>query len=88
MKQSEKDEKLKVLNERQLKLLSIMRESDDHAAKCMKLGLTFAKEYPEEYKAYEDARDEYNENEAKAAEIEATDVEDEEVHYELEQSVQ
>lgn len=75
MKQAEKDEQLKALNERQMKLMSIMRASDDHAAKCTKLGLTFAKEYPDEYTAYEAAREEYNINEAKIAEVESIEVE-------------
>lgn len=50
-------------------LMSIMRESDAHASKCIKLGLTFADEYPEEYKVYEDAREKYNSNEAEIAEL-------------------
>lgn len=47
---------------RQLELLAIMRGSDAHAAKCSKLGLAFRDEYPEEFAAYEAAREEYNAN--------------------------
>lgn len=67
------------LGERQFELLAVMKSSDDHAAKCMKLGLKFKTQYPDEYTAYEAAREEYNENEAKIAELEAAETEMEEV---------
>ena len=79
MKQTEKDEKLRALNERQMQLMATMCESDAHAAKCVKLGLTFATEYPGEAKAYEAAREEYNTNEAKIADLQATEVEPEDM---------
>lgn len=66
------------LSERQFELLAVMKSSDDHAAKCMKLGLKFKTQYPDEYTAYETARTEYNENEVKIAELEATEAETEE----------
>lgn len=69
MTQEERNEKLERLNEKQMALMSVMRESDAHASKCIKLGLTFSKEYPEEYKVYEDAREKYNSNEAEIAEL-------------------
>lgn len=69
MTQEERNEKLERLNEKQMALMSVMRESDAHASKCIKLGLEFAKEYPEEYKVYEDAREKYNSNEAEIAEL-------------------
>ena len=70
---------LQQLEERQLELLSVMSESDAHAAKCAKLGKKFATAYPEDYAAYTAANDEYNANEAKIAEaklaIEAEEIE-------------
>ena len=69
MTQEERNERLERLNEQQMSLMSIMRESDAHASKCIKLGLTFADEYPDEYKTYEDAREKYNANEAEIAEL-------------------
>ena len=52
---------------RQNELLTIMGNSDAHAAKCTKLGLNFAETYPEDYAVYTDARAEYNENEHRLA---------------------
>jgi hypothetical protein len=70
---------LQQLEERQLELLSVMSESDAHAAKCAKLGKKFATAYPEDYAAYIAANEEYNANEAKIAEaklaIEAEEIE-------------
>lgn len=59
------------LKERQTALLAEMGQSDDHAAKCAKLGLVFKDEYPDDYAAYTAARDEYNVNEPKLAELQA-----------------
>jgi hypothetical protein len=78
MTQTEKEESLQKLSERQFELLAVMKSSDDHAAKCMKLGLKFKTQYPDEYTAYEAARTEYNENEVKIAELEAAEAESEE----------
>lgn len=75
MKQQEKNELLRQLNERQLQLAAIMSESDAHASKCIKLGLNFSETYPEDYAAYTAAREEYNQNEERIAELEATEVE-------------
>ena len=75
MKQEEKSELLRQLNERQLQLASIMSQSDAHASKCIKLGLNFAEEYPEDYSAYTSARKEYNNNETEIARIDAEEVE-------------
>lgn len=69
MTEEERNERLERLNEQQMALMSVMRESDAHASKCIKLGLTFSAEYPDEYKAYEDAREKYNANEAEIAEL-------------------
>ena len=60
---------------------AIMAESDAYAAKCMKMGLTFREEYPEEYTAYEAAREEYNTLEAEANIIATTEVENNEMRW-------
>ena len=57
MKRDERDELLRQANEQQLNLLSVMAKSDAHASKCAKLNLTFAEEYPDEYKEYCNARE-------------------------------
>ena len=62
-------------------LQAIMAESDAYAAKCMKMGLTFREEYPEEYTAYEAAREEYNTLEAEANIIATTEVENNEMRW-------
>ena len=59
------------LKERQTALLAEMGQSDDHAAKCAKLGLVFKDEYPDDYAAYTAAREEYNANEPELAELQA-----------------
>lgn len=62
-------EQINVLESRQLELLAIMSSSDAHAAKCIKLGLSFQEEYPEEFAAYKAAREEYNSNEGELLNI-------------------
>lgn len=79
MTRQEKDNALQRMAERKMALLATMVESDAHAAKCMKIGLTFREEYPEEYTAYEAAREEYNTLEAEANIIATTEVEDDEM---------
>ena len=54
---------LENLQKRQLELLAIMTKSDAHSAKCSKLGISFKKEYPEEFDDYQKANLEYNKNE-------------------------
>ena len=78
MKRQERDELLRKANEQQLNLLSVMEKSDAHASKCAKLGLTFADEYPEEYAEYCSARERYNANQERIAELESACIEEEE----------
>lgn len=75
MTQQEKQTKQQELNERLLKLQSVMTESDAHAVKCYKLGLEFAQEYPTEYESYKSAREEYNQVEADLANLANVEVE-------------
>ena len=64
------------LSEAQMSLMVVMRASDALASKCIKLGLNFQNEYPSEYDAYEKARESYNANEIRIAELENMQVED------------
>ena len=78
MKRQERDELLRKANEQQLNLLSVMAKSDAHASKCAKLGLTFSEEYKEEYAEYCSAREKYNANQERIAELESACIEEEE----------
>ena len=69
---------LRKVNEQQLNLLSVMAKSDAHASKCTKLGLVFADEYPYEYEEYYSAREQYNTNQERIAELESARIEEEE----------
>lgn len=84
MKREERDEMLRQANEQQLELLSVMAKSDAHASKCAKLNLTFAEEYPEEYAEYCSARERYNDNQDRIAELESACIEEEHVTFENE----
>ena len=78
MKREERDDLLRQANEQQLNLLSVMAKSDAHASKCAKLGLVFADEYPEEFQEYCSAREQYNANQERIAELEAACIEEDE----------
>lgn len=78
MTREEKQSALQRIAERKIALQATMAESDAHAAKCMKMGLVFKDEYPEEFKEYEAARNEYNALEAETDIIATTEVEDDE----------
>ena len=54
-----------------------MAKSDAHASKCAKLNLTFSEEYPEEYAEYCSAREKYNANQERIAELESACIEEE-----------
>ena len=56
-------ENINALERRQLELRATMQKSDEHALKCAKSGLDFRETYPDDWTAYEAARQEYNENE-------------------------
>lgn len=62
-------EKISALESRQLKLRAIMADSDAHASRCQKLGLSFAENYPDELDAYRKANDEFNVHETELAEL-------------------
>ena len=84
MKRQERDELLRQANEQQLNLLSVMAKSDAHASKCAKLGWVFANEYQEEYAEYCSARERYNANQERIAELENVEIDEERVTFENE----
>lgn len=60
-------QRINKLESRQLALRAIMASTDEHAAKCTKLGTSFRETYPEDFMLYEAANKEYNKNEAQLA---------------------
>lgn len=78
MTQFEKDEQVRLLNERMFALAHTMSESDAHASKCAKLGASFKNMYPNEYKEYTQAREDYNQLEKDLAALKSVEVEEEE----------
>lgn len=78
MKRDEINAELMLLKEDQLRQSAIVSASDAHACKCGKLGLVFREAYPDEYNEYVTALDKFHANEARIAELEAMEPEDEE----------
>ena len=74
---TEKEEKMARIQEQLLELASIMSKSDAHASKCVKLGLSYKDTYPNEYKEYTQAREDYNQLEKDLAALENVEVEEE-----------
>ena len=85
MTRQEQQEAITRLTGEQMSLRAIMAESDAHAAKCIKLGKTFKKEYPEEYEQYETARERYNAIDGELAALEAAEIDVEEMPEMMEQ---
>ena len=79
MTRIEKEEKKTHIQEQLLELASIMCKSDAHASKCVKLGLSYKDNYPNEYNEYIKAREDYNQLEKDLAALESVEVEEEEV---------
>ena len=79
MTRTEKEERKARIQERLLELASIMSKSDAHASKCAKLGASFKNMYPNEYKEYTQAREDYNTLEKELVTLESVEVEEEEV---------
>ena len=77
MTRAEKEERMARIQERLLELASIMSKSDAHASKCVKLGLSYKDNYPNEYKEYTQAREDYNQLEKDLAALESVEVEEE-----------
>lgn len=62
-------QQIDALEARQTELTRIMSSSDAHAAKCAKLGLSFAETYPDDLAIYREANAEYNQNEVELADL-------------------
>ena len=77
MTRTEKEERMARIQERLLELASIMSKSDAHASKCVKLGLSYKDNYPNEYDEYTQARENYNSLENEIITLESVEVEEE-----------
>ena len=77
MTRAEKEERKARIQEQLLELASIMSKSDAHASKCIKLGISYKDNYPNEYKEYIKAREDYNQLEKDLATLESVEVEEE-----------
>ena len=77
MTREEKEERMARVQERLLELASVMSKSDAHASKCIKLGLSFKDNYPNEYDEYTQAREDYNQLEKEWVALESVEVEEE-----------
>ena len=75
MTRIEKEERIARIQERLLELASVMSKSDAHASKCIKLGLSYKDNYPNEYKEYIKAREDYNQLEKDLFALENVEVE-------------
>ena len=76
MTREEKEERMARIKERLLELASIMSKSDAHASKCVKLGLSYKDNYPNEYDEYTQAREDYNQYEKDLVTLESVEVEE------------
>ena len=77
MTRIEKEERIARIQERLLELASIMSKSDAHASKCVKLGLSYKDNYPNEYDEYTQAREDYNQLEKELVALDSVEVEEE-----------
>ena len=77
MTRAEKEEIKARIQEQLLELASMMSKSDAHASKCVKLGLSYKDNYPNEYNEYIKAREDYNQLEKDLAALESAEVEEE-----------
>ena len=76
MTREEKEERMARIQERMLELASVMSKSDAHASKCVKLGLSYKDNYPNEYKEYIKAREDYNSLENEIITLDSVEVEE------------
>ena len=77
MTREENEERMARIQERLFELASIMSKSDAHASKCTKLGISYIDNYPNEYKEYIKAREDYNQYEKDLVTLESVEVEEE-----------
>ena len=77
MTRTEKEKRVARIQERLLELASVMSKSDAHASKCVKLGLSYKDNYPNECDEYIKAREDYNQLEKDLVTLESVEVEEE-----------
>ena len=77
MTREEKEERIARIQERLFELASVMSKSDAHASKCVKLGLSYKDNYPNEYNEYTQAREDYNQLEKELVALDSVEVEEE-----------
>lgn len=71
MERNEIQQRIDTLKLLLLELAATMQNSDSHAAKCQKMGLSFQETYPSDYEAYMDANISYNATEQEIARMQA-----------------
>lgn len=78
MTREEINAELMLLKEDQLRQSAVISASNAHACKCTKMGMSFQETYPDEFAEYSAALDKFHVNEARIAELEAMEPEEEE----------
>ena len=76
MTSEEKELRLQHLNEQQFKLKKEIERGDEHAIKCVKKGLVYSEEYPDEYANYLLAVAQYNDNQQEIEHLQTIVTED------------
>lgn len=76
MTQEEKELRLQQLNELQFELKKEIERGDEHAIKCVKKGLVYSEEYPDEYANYLLAVTQYNDNQQEIEHLQTIVTED------------
>lgn len=76
MTNEERELKLQRLAEQQFELKKEIERGDEHAIKCVKKGLVYSEEYPDEYASYLLAVKQYNENQEEIEYLQTIIIED------------
>ena len=76
MTSEEKELRLQQLNELQFELKKEIERGDEHAIKCVKKGLVYSEEYPDEYASYLLAVTQYNDNQQEIEHLQTIFTED------------
>ena len=76
MTNEERELKLQRLAEQQFELKKEIERGDEHAIKCVKKGLIYSEEYPDEYANYLLAVTQYNDNQQEIEHLQTIIIED------------
>ena len=76
MTNEERELKLQHLAEQQFELKKEIERGDEHAIKCVKKGLIYSEEYPDEYANYLLAVTQYNDNQQEIEHLQTIIIED------------